>query len=376
MVQCSISSVSLSLPHFKCAITRMRLRASLNWVFRALVSFGGGGGGGLDRSSPTFPTYLVVNPHAQVGSNETGHQALLISGYADFNVMRASDIFYIYWQGKSEELIAATGLVILLKLASNHRFFFARMTLQFDGWPWITIRHISYATSISEHHFKAIGGFKLELQPNSGQNRRFFCPVLHWNLADDLEKQKTMSSSVHHFITIRVKTIFKFIQFRTMHKWNLNIFGTCGNTYMEFSGSFLHTSTNDFELISSQDEKKCHGHCTFHVFSNFLLPPSRSNIIRAFLRGLPLTLKLQKNMFSLGWHSRWPALMPLLSSDDCLQDAGMLEPGILYSRFAAHFGFHRDTVLNMWKQYRVFHFMCLFMFPPSACDVKGIWYLH
>ena len=32
------------------------------------------------------------------------------------------------------DLIAATGLVILLKLDSNRRFF-ARVTLKFDGWP-------------------------------------------------------------------------------------------------------------------------------------------------------------------------------------------------------------------------------------------------
>ena len=37
MVRYSISSVSLSPPHFKYATTLMRLRASLHWVFRALM---------------------------------------------------------------------------------------------------------------------------------------------------------------------------------------------------------------------------------------------------------------------------------------------------------------------------------------------------
>ena len=37
MVRCSISRVFLSPPHFKCATTRMRLRASLHWVFSALM---------------------------------------------------------------------------------------------------------------------------------------------------------------------------------------------------------------------------------------------------------------------------------------------------------------------------------------------------
>ena len=35
MVRYNISRVSLSPPHFKCATTRMRLRASLHWVFSA-----------------------------------------------------------------------------------------------------------------------------------------------------------------------------------------------------------------------------------------------------------------------------------------------------------------------------------------------------
>ena len=44
------------------------------------------------------------------------------------------------------DLIAATGLVILLKLDSNRRFS-ARVTLKFDGWPRKTIGHPFYATS-------------------------------------------------------------------------------------------------------------------------------------------------------------------------------------------------------------------------------------
>ena len=115
------------------------------------------------------------------------------------------------------DLIAATGLVILLKLDSNRRFFspcdleiwwmtlknnrapllcylklfasfcshwwiqtgvkvwkrliwvkndhfFSRVTLQFDGWPRKTIGHLFYATLSFVHHFVAIGEFKLELQ--------------------------------------------------------------------------------------------------------------------------------------------------------------------------------------------------------------------
>ena len=123
------------------------------------------------------------------------------------------------------DLIAATGLVILLKLDSNRRFFspcdleiwwmtlknywapllnyiklwasfqihrwiqtgvtvrkrsiqvnignsWSNVTLKFDGWPWKTIGHLFCAMLSFVHHFKAI-----------------FCPVWPWNLTDDLEKQ-------------------------------------------------------------------------------------------------------------------------------------------------------------------------------------------
>ena len=70
--------------------------------------------------------------------------------------------------------------------------FFSRVTLQFDVWPWKTIRHLFYATSSFMHHFVAIGDFKLELQSGnaqSGSNSTLFRAVWPWNLTDDLEKQ-------------------------------------------------------------------------------------------------------------------------------------------------------------------------------------------
>ena len=143
------------------------------------------------------------------------------------------------------DLIAATGLVILLKLDSNRRFFrpcdleiwwttpknnraplpcnfkffaafrshwwiqtgvtgwkhliwvkiddfFSRVTSKFDVIPWKTIGHLFYATSSFVQHFVAIGEFKRELHPetpNLGQNRQFFLTVWPWNLTDDLQKQ-------------------------------------------------------------------------------------------------------------------------------------------------------------------------------------------
>ena len=88
------------------------------------------------------------------------------------------------------DLKAATGLVISLKLDSNHRFF-ARVTLKFDGWPRKIIRHIFYRTSSFVYHFISISEFKLELQSGNaqfGSNSTIFRAVWPWNLTDDLEK--------------------------------------------------------------------------------------------------------------------------------------------------------------------------------------------
>ena len=43
------------------------------------------------------------------------------------------------------------------------------VTLKFDGWPWKTIGHLSFAVSSFVQHFIAIGEFKLELQSGNAQ---------------------------------------------------------------------------------------------------------------------------------------------------------------------------------------------------------------
>ena len=145
-------------------------------------------------------------------------------------VMYRSNSSVLRWQLMNEanlkDLIGATGLVILLELDSNCRFFgqcdletqwmtsknnrapllyyvkhcasFQSLELQsgkaqfgsklviflscvtskFDGWPWKTIGHLFYTMSSFVHLFK----------DNLGQNQRFFCPMWPWNLTDDLKK--------------------------------------------------------------------------------------------------------------------------------------------------------------------------------------------
>ena len=71
-----------------------------------------------------------------------------------------------------------------------------RETLKFDGWPWKTIGHLSFAVSSFVQHFIAIGEFKLELQSGNGQfgsNSTIFRAVWPWNLTDDLEKRQGTS---------------------------------------------------------------------------------------------------------------------------------------------------------------------------------------
>ena len=81
-------------------------------------------------------------------------------------------------QDKSEGLIAAT-----------------RVTLKFDGWPWKIIGHLLYTKSSVVHDFKSIRGFKQELQSRNAQFRSksaIFDPMWHWNLMDDLEKNRAL----------------------------------------------------------------------------------------------------------------------------------------------------------------------------------------
>ena len=143
------------------------------------------------------------------------------------------------------DLIAATGLVILLKFDPNHRFFvpcdleiwwmalennrapllyyiklcasfqihrwiqigitvrkrsiwvkignfLSRVTLKFDRWHGKTIEHLFYVASSFVYHFTAISEFKLELQSGNAQfwsKSMIFLAVWPWNLMDDLQKK-------------------------------------------------------------------------------------------------------------------------------------------------------------------------------------------
>ena len=100
---------------------------------------------------------------------------------------------YIYKQGKSEGFESCDRPIvrkrpIWVKIGDV----LSRVTLKFDGWPWKTIGHLSFAVWSFVQHFIAIGEFKLELLTGNaqfGSNSTIFRAVWPWNLTHDLEKQ-------------------------------------------------------------------------------------------------------------------------------------------------------------------------------------------
>ena len=90
-------------------------------------------------------------------------------------------------------------------------------------------------------------------------------------------------------------------------------------------------------------------------------------------RWFPFTLKQQKNMFcSQLALSVTCTITPRLSADDCLQDAGMLQPGILYSIVCSSFWFSQGYCPEAAETLScLFHCMWLSTFSSSACNVKG-----
>ena len=105
----------------------------------------------------------------------------------------------LHWTLPSEnkanlrDLIAATGLVILLKLDPNHQLF---SPCDLEIW-WMTFLEkplgmpslLCQALCIVSNPLVNSNWSYSPETLNSGQNRRFFCLVWPWNLMDDLEKQ-------------------------------------------------------------------------------------------------------------------------------------------------------------------------------------------
>ena len=75
--------------------------------------------------------------------------------------------------------------------------FLSRVTLTFNGWPWKTIGHFFHATSSFVHHFVAFGEFKADLQSGNtqfGLKSTILLAVWPCNFTYDLDKQLGTSS--------------------------------------------------------------------------------------------------------------------------------------------------------------------------------------
>ena len=109
------------------------------------------------------------------------------------------------------DLIAATGLVIFIKLDSNHRLI-SPCDLEIWWMPRKTKRHLLYTPSSFVHHLKSIGEFKLELQSGNAQFRSKLAICLsHVTLKFNGSPCKiighlsyTTSSFLQHFKTIGI----------------------------------------------------------------------------------------------------------------------------------------------------------------------------
>ena len=120
--------------------------------------------------------------------------------------------------------------------------------------------------------------------------------------------------------------------------------------FLEIFSTPVQIISNQFHVNFKKLPRSRHIPCDFK-FSIAILTKYHNQTVFV-LRGFPCTLKQQKNMF-------FPRLAlsltctdtPCLSPGDCLLDAGMFEQ--FHIRVALHFGFHRDTVLNLWKHFHV-----------------------
>ena len=164
--------------------------------------------GSSNSTMTIFVWYILVIPHFELCENLARYNIILSPDYLrsshGFVKYHAAYNLCILWSKASSivcgkrnkanlrDLMAATGLLILLKLHSNRRLFWA-------VWPWNlmdnlkkTIEHFCYATSSFVHHFVALVNSNWSYSPempNLAQNRRFFLALWPWNLTDDLQKQ-------------------------------------------------------------------------------------------------------------------------------------------------------------------------------------------
>ena len=142
--------------------------------------------------------FEIQSKNAQFGSKSAIFCSVWPSNLMD-DLENNRDLFYSA-SSFANHFIAISEFKLELQ-SKNAQFgsksiFMSSLTLKFDRWSWKTIGHIFYATSSFVHHFKAIGDFKVELQPGNTQfesKLMIFLAMWPWNLMDDLKNKKGTS---------------------------------------------------------------------------------------------------------------------------------------------------------------------------------------
>ena len=180
--------------------TGVTVRKRLSWVkidtffSRVTLTFDGWPSktiGHLFYATSSFVQHFVVigefKLEIQSGNAQSGSNATLFRAVWPWNLTDDLE------QGKSEGFESCDRPIvrkrpIWVKIGDV----LYRVNLKFDGWPWKTKGHLSFAVSSFVQHIIAIGEFKLELQSGNaqfGSNSTIFRAVWPCNLTYDLEKQ-------------------------------------------------------------------------------------------------------------------------------------------------------------------------------------------
>ena len=117
--------------------------------------------------------------------------------------------------------------------------FLSRMTLKFDWSPWKTIGHLFYITSSFVQYFKAIGILKLELQSRNAQ----FGSKLAFFVPRDLGNSRmTFKNNMAHLLCF-----FKLCASFQIHRWNETRVAVRKHSIRVKIGNFLSLVTLKFD---------------------------------------------------------------------------------------------------------------------------------
>ena len=140
-----------------------------------------------------FKLCAAFHSHWWIQTGVTVRKRPILVKFGDFSAVWPWNLTDDLEQGKSEGFESCDRPIVRKRpIWVKIGYVLSRVTLKFDGWPWKTIGHLSFAVSSFVQHFIAIGEFKLELLSGNAQfesNSMIFRAVWPWNLTYDLEKQ-------------------------------------------------------------------------------------------------------------------------------------------------------------------------------------------